>query len=272
MTARNSRVDLFADHVEKFAASPEATARKYEAVHAIASAHGFVAPRVLDTLADRVVLERISNIVSLREIYVSRDARALRTVVSRAGEVLALLHAHLPDPGCAAWAPPAELSRALRRYLGKDVDLATLPSAILHGDYSFANLFVLRGSPDQLVVLDPCANHGSTFADWTLAPVYLDIGKMLACLEGQVPLWQQHHCPPPAEVAALQQLFVDAYQRIGPPLDIEVAHACAFAVASAQFRRRFGVLSPLHRLALYNRLRGNFPADRKMHGMIGGQP
>jgi hypothetical protein len=270
MGVSNSRVDVFPHHVEKYAPAPESTARKYAAVHEIAAAHGFIAPRVLKTRSDHVLLERIDDIVSLRELYLSENEQALNTAVSRAGEVLARLHAHLPRTDAAEWSAPPGFSEALRRYVGRDIDIEALPRAVLHGDYSFANVLISHRSPDSIAVIDPCANFGSTFDDWSLAPVYVDVGKMLACLEGQIPFRRQHQRPGSARIGDLQHLFMSGYERIGPSLDREIAHGFAYAVASAQFRRRFGRLSALHRVGLYNRFRGNFPCARKLHGAARG--
>ena len=263
MAIRNSRVQVFEDRVEKFTETPAAMARKYDAVQAIAAANGFRAPRVLKVGPDRVVLERITDMEPLENLYVGGDREALSGAIRRAGEVLALLHSKLPSNDTAEWPAPERIVGAVRRYLGRDADLSRLPRATLHCDYSFANVWVTRGSPRSIVIIDPCANFGSTFDDWTAAPVYVDIGKMLACLEGQIPLRRQHLRPSPARVNELQHQFIEGYERFGPKLDVEIAHAFAFAVSSAQFYRRFGRLSALHRFALYNRFRGNYPAARK---------
>ena len=263
MVVRNSRVHIFEDRVEKFTGTPAELARKYAAVHEVAAANGFRAPQVLNVRPDRVVLERLTDMEPLESLYVEGDRQTLARAIHRAGEVLALLHADLPSSNAAEWSAPQRILGAVRRYLGRDVDISQLPHATLHGDYSFANVWFTRGSSQSIVIIDPCANFGSTFDDWTVAPVYVDVGKMLACLEGQIPLRRQHLRPSPSRVNELQRHFIEGYERFGPKLDVEMAHAFAFAVSSAQFYRRFGRLSALHRFALYNRFRGNFPASRK---------
>jgi streptomycin 6-kinase len=266
MVTGNSRVEVFADHVEKYTADPASTARKYAAVHDIARLHGFLAPRVLDVRPDRVLLERMRDMQSLRELYVAGDSAALDAVVARAGEILALLHDNLPKADGIDWSPPPGFLDLAQRYLGRPVDMFALPRATLHGDYSFANVLVTRQPPQSVVIIDPCPNFGSTFDEWTVAPVYIDVGKMLACLEGQIPIRRQHRRRSSARIAELQDKFIHAYEGSGRILDSDIAHAFAYAVASAQFYRRYGRLSAFHRFALYNRFRGNFPLSRKQLG------
>jgi hypothetical protein len=135
---------------------------------------------------------------------------------------------------------------------------------VLHGDYSFANVFITTDARHQTVIIDPCANGGSTFNDWTQGPVYLDIGKMLACLEGQVSILNQVKRPSVGRVNLLQQQFVDSYQSVGSQIDIGLAHSFAYAAASAQYCRRYGRAGSIHQAILYNRFRRNFPLHRKL--------
>jgi len=263
MFVHNSLVRIRDNHIEKYTSDPAKTARKYTAVHEVARAFGFVAPQVYDTYPDHIVLERIHDIVSLREMYLGAEPDLLDTAVSRAGEVLARLHANLPRVEGVVWSPSPRFVADLRRYDSCEIDISALPNSTLHGDFSFANVFIGKSHSDQIVVIDPCPNFGSTFDEWAVAPVYVDIGKMLACLEGQVSLRYLHRRPSTARVEQLKDCFLTAYEGSGPKLDRYVANAFAFAVASAQFHRRFGLLSEVHRTVLYNRIRGNFPGARK---------
>lgn len=259
MGPSNSRVEIFADHVDKYADDPEAMACKYSAVHDIALANDFVAPKVLEIFPNRIRLERIRLTRSLRELYVGQAFQPLSDATRRAGEVLACLHRDLPRSGGIDWKPDLRFQQAIFRY-GANLDYRSLPSATLHGDYSFANVFV--GCSEQSIsIIDPCANYGSTFDDWTSGPVYIDVGKMLACLEGQVPFRQMFRRRPAHEVKQLQREFVDGYSCYGEDLDLDIARAFAFAVVSAQFCKRYGRLSVIPRSALYNRFRRNFPSS-----------
>ena len=263
MAVSNSRVELFADHVEKHTHSPERMAKKYAAVREIADSCGFIAPRVIEVRPASILLERIHGMEPLERLYVSGDHEAFAKAIRRAGQILASLHTRLPTSEGVQWSPPAGVTNAISRYLGKTIDIRSLSQVALHCDYSFTNVCVIAGSPDSIAIIDPCANFGSTFDDWTIAPPYVDVGKMLACLEGQIPFRRQHLRPSSSRVDRLQAAFIEGYEQYGRKLDAEIAHAFAFAVSSAQFYRRFGRLSALHRFALYNRFRGNFPLSRK---------
>jgi hypothetical protein len=263
----NSIVKVFEHHVEKWMPAPGETARKYSAVQKIGARFGFVAPRVLEVKNDRIVLERLTGITSLRDLYLKGENRDLDAATKRAGEVLATLHAHLPRDAGTPWAPPAGFVKELEQYSGRRIDLRVLTSAVLHGDYSFANVYVTSEARGDIAVIDPCPNLGSTFDPWAVAPVYIDVGKMLACLEGQVPVRNQLRRPSASRVNELQEIFMSGYARLGDPVDAETACAFAFATVSAQFRRRYGPLGVVHRTALYNRLRGNFPGKRKLASM-----
>jgi hypothetical protein len=261
----NSIVKILKDVVLKYADNPEDVARKYSEVYRIGVENGFVAPRVLDFCEDHVVLERIHDIRPIRDFYVGRDPVALGQAVRRSGEVLGHLHVNLPGEGAARWSCPPEFDHSLRLYAGHKLDVNQLPHAVLHGDYSFANIFAVANDPTRIAVIDPCANFGSTFFDWTWGPTVLDVGKMLACLEGQVPARFHLRKPSPKQINALQRSFVEAYRGAGVELDMEAAYAFAYATVVAQFRRRFGALGRMRSTVLYNRMRRNFPLDRKMN-------
>jgi hypothetical protein len=238
-------------------------ARKYAAVYDIAVANGFLAPKVLEVRSGSVILERLGDMAPLESLYLTNDPGAIDPAITRAGEVLALLHNNLPRADAVRWSPPPGFMDEIARYLGRRPDIRSLPDASLHGDYSFANVWVTRDNPRSIVIIDPCANFGSTFDDWTVGPIFVDIGKMLACLEGQVALRRQHRRPSSTRINDLQRRFIDGYGRFGSRPDMETSNAFAFAVSSAQFYRRFGRASAIHRFALYNRFKGNFPSYRK---------
>lgn len=136
MFVQNSLVRIRDNHIEKYTSDPAKTARKYAAVHEVARAFGFVAPRVYDTCPDHVVLERIHDIISLRELYLGAEADPLDAAISRAGEVLACLHANLPQIEADAWSPPPGFMADLRRYTSGEINISVLPKSTLHGDFS----------------------------------------------------------------------------------------------------------------------------------------
>ena len=69
----------------------------------------------------------------------------------------------------------------------------SMPTVCLHGDFSFANVLFreTEKAEPEIVIIDPCANGGSTHHDWEAGPIYVDLGKFLSCLEGQVPISRQ---------------------------------------------------------------------------------
>jgi len=260
----NPQVRILEGVVEKYVDDPVCTARKYTEVHRIGAMYGFLAPRVLDVRSNWLVLERIHGLVSIRDLYLSAHSALVDHAVRRAGEVLALLHRELPTANTLHWKARPDFESAFRRF-GAPLPATTVePSAVLHGDYSFANVFITVDAPQQVVVIDPCANGGSTFDDWTKGPIYVDIGKMLACLEGQVSIPNQLKRPSVDRVNLLQRQFVDSYQSVGSEIDLGIAHSFAYAAAATQYRRRYGRASNIHQTILYNRFRGNFPLHRKL--------
>lgn len=273
MLTRNSLVRVLSDRVEKYTAAPHEMARKYCAVQRVAEHHGFVAPGVLEVREDHIVLELLSGIRPLKDLYLSSQHTDLEAAVQRAGEVLGHLHRELDGAAAQPWTPSRSFEEDVRRYSPAAPEFAALPQCVLHGDYSFANVFV-GASPQVIAVIDPCPNYGSTHEVWTRGPIYLDIGKMLSCLEGQVPARDQFRKPSRSRINELQEIFVRGYGLTAgtASVDAEVAHAFAFATASGQFRRRFGSLGVMRRSALYSRLRGNYPAHRKMASWPKGTP
>ena len=255
----NSAIRLFADRVEKLTPDPALTASKYRALHEVAASGEFLAANVIDQREDRIVLQRIHHLTSIRELYISSDPR-LDAAVEKCGQVLAMIHGGLSWPGQATWQPSKAYERDLKSYIGREIAVCALPQVVLHGDYSFTNLFIRNESDVRVVVLDPCPNYSSTHHEWERGPIYVDIGKMLSCLEGQVPARFFFSRPPPNRVRELQRLFISGYSRFAGEIDERVAHAFAYANVSEQFRRRFGGLGLLRRNALYNWLRGNYPA------------
>lgn len=254
---------VLADRVLKESPRPQATLAKYQAVWAVAQASGFSAPAVTRVFEGGVEMERLKGIRSLRGPFLAYQRGSSHDLFAQAGEALGRLHAGLPAAG-PAWAAPMEFETALRRY-GWAEDWRALPTATLHGDYSFSNVQVM---PDGgLAVIDPCPNHASTFEVWETGPIYVDIGKFLSCLEGQVPPLQMLQTSP-VRNGRLQEIFLKAYEEATEsPLDRAAAHAFAYAAAAVQFRRRGKLRGAIKTSALYNRLRRNFPLPVKLRAL-----
>ena len=265
------RVTLYRDRVEKYTDTPQAMAAKYDALHRLAARHGFVSPRVLGVGKASIMLERIADIHSVRDVYLNfnhgiGDADRQQALFRRIGEILALFHREMPVADAQPWMADAFIARRLRRYYGRSVDVDRLPRATLHGDFGFSNVFIQGDDLERptVVILDPCGNGGITRADWLFGPVHIDIGEMLSCLEGRIPFRQQtglrRDC-----TQMLQAAFIGGYADVsGMDVDAGVAHAFAYSTAAAQFRFRFGRFGALFTGALYNRYwKANFPLGRR---------
>jgi hypothetical protein len=259
----NSNVEIHHDRVTKTTATPAETARKYAELHSVSAISNFTSPRVIEVGETFIAMERLDGLSPLSRHYLdAKSASGLNQATTdlfyQIGRILADLHRALPPHQSHPWVPPPSFELDLAKVLGRPVDLSTIPHAPLHADYSFANLFVQRSDLRRIVVLDPCANFGSTFYDRTVGPIYLDIGKMLACLEGQVKPVNQLALPTRQMRVGLQDAFLQGYEHTASfRLDRTLAHAFAYATASAQFARRGPIVSKVLLLGLYNRLKGN---------------
>jgi hypothetical protein len=259
----NSNVEIHHDRVTKTTATPSETARKYEELHRASLSSNFTSPRVISIDKTFITLERLDGLSPIYHQYISsktahRSSHSAVDLFNQVGRILGDLHTLLPSEGSHHWAPPPSFEATLSKKLGRSVDLATIPRAPLHADYSFANLFIQDSNPRRIVVLDPCANFGSTFHDRTVGPVYLDIGKMLACLEGQVKPKLQLSLPTRQVRVTLQKAFLKGYEaRVSFAVDRRLAHAFAYATVSAQFARRGPIISKILLTGLYNGIKGN---------------
>lgn len=267
-------VSVLDDAVEKIAVGdPQLMALKYDALSRIARSHGFRAPAVvsIDKLRGTITTERIAPLRRVASMYLAYQVgdvgpETVEPLFFEIGAILARIHGELTNPDCVGWSADATFQRRLTEFTNRDVDPSRDPSACLHGDFSFANIFVHQvGSADsELVVLDPCPNGGSTHHDWEVGPVYVDLGNFLSCLEGQVPL-RHHHKLHPERSTRLQLTFLRGYESVsGLNLDLQLAFAYAYAVGSAQFDVRFGRWSFIPIKVLFNRQwKRNYPFSEK---------
>jgi Phosphotransferase enzyme family len=263
----NSIVIIHEEFVEKFSDDPYRLATKYKEIHQLSREFSFSAPHVIDVKSDRIILERLKDITPIRDFYICHQSNSIDHLLWKAGDVLARLHAGLRKDLTTPWEPTDLFNHYAQIYLGYTLDIKKLPHGVLHCDYSFANLFVQPDEAKRIAVIDPCANFGSTFTDWSIGPIYVDLGKMLSCLEGQVPARYQLQRPPRKRIDAMQRAFLDGYEEAaGLKLDMPTAHAFAYAAGCVQFRRRYGALGLVHATFLFNRFRRNFPASSRFNG------
>lgn len=268
LNVAEARVRVFDDRVEKrVGKGAERTAAKYRLLHDISAASGFVAPDVLatDRRAGTVVLERIDDITSVRDVYWALmrgkvDPHVAAGLWRRIGAVLAMIHRHRPADRGETWVAPASFRRKLAAYGSVATAGAPVPMATVHGDFGFANVFVRGSAPWQIVVIDPCHDGYSTTADWTYGPTYLDLGKMLLSLEGKVPLaWQAFLDR--ASICLLQEAFLEGYAEVsGTAPDTRECCAYAYGLADLYCAARYPVLSQLALGILFNRSwKRNYP-------------
>jgi hypothetical protein len=275
----NSSVYIYQDRVEKTTDKDvRLMARKYAAIYELSLKHGFRAPKVLaiDLRRRTLVIERIHDIHCFKDVYSECHAypdRALDLfpVFFRAGAVLATIHEKLRPLECAAsWQADESFARRLALYVGTQSADSESPSVCLHGDFGFPNLH-LAFTPDgrqEIVVLDPCGNKSSTHSDWEIGPAYVDIGKFLACLEGQVGLRRQLFLRR-AISCETQLAFVRGYESVsGTPINMGLAFAYAYAVAGAQFDLSYRNAGKLAMFLLFNRhWKRNFPFATKQRAL-----
>lgn len=273
---RREKVETVGDTVLKTVhGSVDEVAEKYQAIWRVSKKvpGAFSAPRVLGADAERnaVVLERLPDVHSIREVYLdfmigTAPASTAEAVFHQAGHVLALLHQNLWRPDAARWHPPHRFKAALKKY-GMAGDVVTPFEPVqLHGDYGFANVLCRSrdGEALDLVIIDPCQDGYSTETDWCLGPRYVDIGKMLLSAEGKVPLVRQPLVRR-RKVRLVQSWFLGGYSSVRDVNDeVDVCFAYAYGLAACYFGYRFAVGGALATGIIYNRFRRNFPLAAKL--------
>jgi hypothetical protein len=266
MKTMNSEVRINSSNVEKFTNNPIEMARKYRAIFEISENFEFIAPNVQAIKSDRIVMDKVENISSIRNYYLNRNLIEMEEILFNCGKILYRIHENLSTKYSNKWVPTDFFNKMICQYLS--IDQATLnhiPITALHNDFSFANLFVVDGRTDQICVIDPCPNFGSTFAMWTCGPSYLDLGKLMSCLEGQISIQYQYRRPTARQIVKMQRAVLEGYEMHGPAVDRKWLHAFAYATAAVQLERgRHPLIAYLRRRALYNGAVGNFPWKKKL--------
>ncbi len=242
-----------------------ALSQKFQALSEVANKHNFLSPVVVATGADYVDTEYIANLISMGEYYKKRQFKELEKILHHAGRALRAIHDHLHSGRPKYWMPNENFSKSIERYLGRRIEVTPNNFVFLHNDFSFSNIFTVGEDLNRICILDPCPNYSSSHEIWTYGPRMLDIGKMFACLEGQIPLRWQLLRPGPEAVTRLQRAFLGSYLRPGEHISLEILHSFSYAVASVQMFRRYGtLLGHAARALLYNRQLGNYPWSNKV--------
>ena len=256
-------------------------AEKYQALHKLSRESGFVAPTSIsiDEARNMVILERIHGIRSIREPYREfmknqADETAVLSMFERAGRALAWIHLKLIRPDASEWTPDTIFLNAVSRYGLDEFKLGEEEKVQLHCDYGFANVFIRERSGEEadIVIIDPCAEGYSTRYDWCCGPRYIDVGKMLLSLEGQVPLSWQPMIRRDG-VRRLQNAFLDGYENVsGISLDRALCFSYAYAIGVCYFSSRYSPVGRLAAAVMYNRIwKRNFPLKRKLEWMAGNK-
>ncbi|RYH00250.1 MAG: hypothetical protein EON58_00805 [Alphaproteobacteria bacterium] len=274
-SGRSSRVSgagvtVADDHVVKVVENVDAVAEKYAAFYRLGQRFSFHAPSVLsvDRAAGALHLERIFYAASLRDLYSDAiyrsEYREMEGLLFTVGRALANIHLNLTQEAAVDWVAPTTLKNRLSEY-GYNIDHSPpVRRAILHGDFGYSNLFLRTDG--QLVILDPCPDGIVTHGCWERAPVYVDIGRMLSCLEGAALPLRAIVRLNTATICRMQRTFLDGYRDVANfPVEDTAAFAFGYAIMMEQAAGSKGVGSIVKPALRYNRLvRRNFPLKRKL--------
>lgn len=267
------KVEMRRAHVLKwYPRDVEIEYRKALALWELAVQEGFCAPRPLtvDTARGVIVYAHLGKMRCIREVYLDymkaprADQRCLE-LIGASGQVLAKLHKGLKLADTTEWAGTSMLFRDIEKVGGRNVQefTKTCPQACLHTDYGFSNVAVSnQNGTDKLVVFDATANGYSSYSTAEVGPIYVDIGVFLGTLDGRVPL---RHYPQMKwnRLREVKEAFLSGYEAAAQrPVDRLWASRFAYGIGLSYLRTRrckWGPLSSLPGLLLYNSLKGNVP-------------
>jgi|GEM_PF-3990402 len=227
---------------------PELMANKYNAVASAVLPAGFEAPKAIATTNGiKIELKQIS--VPLRDLFIDHCRGKNQEIAERlfrdAGVALAKIHS-LPTGEAEDWWVSPFLRRRLSRLNSPHAPDAPHFSAddnvFIHGDYSYTNLYACSsGDTIRLCIIDPCPNGGSTFGICERGPRYLDLGMLVSCLWGQLPLGSLLAFRR-SSAEKLISIFLEGYSdACGVFIQRDLLYIYAEAVAAAQFEFRFGI-------------------------------
>lgn len=210
------------------------------AAHTVATECGlFYVPKVLgyDKAARTITLERVSDIVSLRDFLARNPERT--QLISQAGKALALIHSRLRISEALRWLPVVESEAG-----GTDL----VP---LHGDYSLRNVMWSERRQD-LVVLD-WASANARGNPGVRGSRYFDLGHFVTSLGKPKPrVYAVRRFRQRAEA------FIRAYEEeLGMTVDCRALREYALWLTALSLRKRVTTflqsqsLDACHRAARY---------------------
>lgn len=238
----------------------------------------FVAPQPLglDLETQIVQYEFIDNMISLREPYLeyvknSRDDACCSVeLFKEVGEALADIHEKLILGSSSIWHPCGAFLNAMVELGVHDFEKQArqLQSSFVHGDFSFSNIHYVPFQGDMRVAILDCSSDNYTnFESDTVAPIYLDLAHMVACIDGLVPInnyllirWRH--------AAFLKETFLSAYEaKSGVSLDRYWVSCFAYASVVAKFHKKLSRrwARKLAVWIMYNPIKGNLLKGRSEH-------
>ncbi len=208
----------------------------------------FIFPEPLEKNGNTVKFENIKSEKSIREEYIAfmKDLIKERDAVSlfeRVGGVLATLHNSMMLNERNYWFPSEPFIKAMRKCGVNDIDSYTrrLPMTYMHCDFGFSNISVNNiNGENNIVIYDASPNNFTTFRTSNLGPIYIDIGNMISCLNGLVPVWNYFHMKW-NKLPALKEAFLKGY-RDKSECDVDMSWADKFSYATAYcyFNKQYG--------------------------------
>lgn len=264
------KVEIFRNKVVKtYVADHIAEYEKALGLHELLQTRGVRYPKPLSYDNNSVEYEKLENIHSIREVYLSymtsgKNADETITLFQKAGEILGFIHTNFRLEEPVRWTPNENFSKAMlcvntdEASIGED----NLPYAFLHCDYGFSNVFYNGSRSDvNLVVLDSSPNGFSTFNTALYGPVYIDICNMMTCIEGLIPVrlypgikWHR--------LAEIKRAFLEGYGRESTaPVSSDWINRFTYAIARCYFQKKYksSLITFLAMKTLFNGFKGNNP-------------
>jgi hypothetical protein len=220
---------------------------KAKSLHSVAENHSFLSPKVLEYSEEdgSITYGFMDGLRSIREAYLEfmtnkNPLDSVLELLAECGTVLADLHTHLRLENTVDWSPPHLFTSAYSAFTGdllKDT-LDSVPWSVAHCDYGFSNIHYLTNSKGDktLVVLDASYNGFVTNRSNLNAPIYVDLGNLLACVEGLVPVknyFRMHW----SRLGTVRDAIVIGYQdRSGYEIDRTVLGGMVYATAKCYLR------------------------------------